>query len=128
MDRPTDRRTDKHLLVSVSKLGETLDLNILGKEHRFLKGTKFLFAEELKKSHAMFFQAHDIQLVNEDIGAGILHGDNAYSYDLAPVSSSTGFMNWAKKTFDQFLSPFSFLTEGLGYMIMVIIGLIILIT
>ena len=85
-------------------------------------------SEELKKSHAMFFQAHDIQLVNEDIGAGILHGDNAYSYDLAPVSSSTGFMNWARKTFDQFLGPFSFLTEGLGYMIMVIIGLIILIT
>ena len=62
-------------------------------------------SEELKKSHAMFFQAHDIQLVNEDIGAGILHGDNAYSYDLTPVSSSTGFMNWARKTFDQFLGP-----------------------
>ena len=48
MDRPTDRRTDKHLLVSVSKLGETLDLNISGKEHRFLKGTKFLFASSFR--------------------------------------------------------------------------------
>ena len=64
-------------------------------------------SEELKKSHAMFFQAHDIQLVNEDIGAGILHGDNAYSYDLAPVSSSTGFVNWAlgKKNLRPILGP-----------------------
>ena len=85
-------------------------------------------SEELKKSHAMFFQAHDIQLVNEDIGAGILHGDNAYSYDLAPVSSSTGFVNWARKTCDQFLGRFSFLAEGLVYMILVIIVLIVLVT
>ena len=76
----------------------------------------------------MFFQAHDIQLVNEDIGAGILHGDNAYSYDLAPVSSSTGFVNWARKTCDQFLGRFSFLAEGLVYMISVIIVLIVLVT
>ena len=83
-------------------------------------------SEELKKSHAMFFQAHDIRLANEDVGEGILHGDNAYSYDFAPVSSSTGFLNWARKTADQLLGPFSFVTEGLGYLMMVIFVLIVL--
>ena len=53
---------------------------------------------------------------SEDVGQGILHGDNTYSYDLAPVSSPTGFLHWAKKTLKELLGPFAFVTEGLGYM------------
>ena len=73
-------------------------------------------AEELKKSHALFFEAHDIKLVNEDVGQGILHGRNTYSYDFAPVSSPKGFLHWAKKTCEQLLGPFSFIT-GVGYIV-----------
>ena len=58
---------------------------------------------------------------SEDVGQGILHGDNTYSYDLAPVSSPTGFLHWAKKTLKELLGPFAFVTEGLGYVIMVLL-------
>ena len=57
--------------------------------------------------------------MNEDVGLGILYGSNTNSYDLSPVSSSKGFLHWAKKTFQQLLGPFSFITEGLGYILMV---------
>ena len=33
-------------------------------------------AKDLKKTQMLFFQSHDIKLVNEDVGQGILHGDN----------------------------------------------------
>lgn len=80
-------------------------------------------AEELKETHALFFDNHDIHLVNEDIGQGILYGSNTNSYDLSPVSSSKGFLHWAQKTFQQLLGPFSFISEGLGYILMVVLVL-----
>ena len=80
-------------------------------------------ANELKKTHALFFNNRDIHLVNEDFGRGILYGTNVNSYDLAPVSSSKGFLHWAQKTFKQLLGPFSFITEGLSYILMVVLVL-----
>ena len=68
----------------------------------------------------MFYQSHDIKLVNEDVGQGILHGDNTYSYNLAPVSSPTGFLQWAQNTLKELLGPFAYVTEGLGYVLMVL--------
>ena len=85
-------------------------------------------AKDLKKTQMLFYQSHDIKLVNEDVGQGILHGDNTYSYDLAPVSSPTGFLHWAKKTLKELLGPFAFVTEGLGYVIMVLLVLCVLAT
>ena len=85
-------------------------------------------AKDLKKTQLLFYQSHDIKLVNEDVGQGILHGDNTYSYDLAPVSSPTGFLHWAKKTLKELLGPFAFVTEGLGYVIMVLLVLCVLAT
>ena len=61
-------------------------------------------AEELKKSHALFFEAHDIKLVNEDVGQGILHGRNTYSYDFAPVSSPKAFFTGLKKLVSNYLA------------------------
>ena len=58
--------------------------------------------------------------MNDDVGLGILFGSNTNSYDLSPVSSSKG---WAKKTWQQLLGPFSFVTEGLGYIQMVVLVL-----
>ena len=55
-------------------------------------------AKELETTHKLFFQAHDIKLVNDDFGEGLNHADNTFSYDLSPVSSSNGFLNWANKT------------------------------
>ena len=51
-------------------------------------------AMELEITHKLFFQAHDIKLVNDDFGEGLYHADNTFSYDLSPVSSSNGFLNW----------------------------------
>jgi len=51
----------------------------------------------LVKTHFLFFQPHDVKLVNEDSGQGLIDGGNQYSYDLAPISSSKGVMHWAKK-------------------------------
>ena len=80
-------------------------------------------AKDLKKTQLLFYQSHDIKLVNEDVGQGILHGDNTYSYDLAPVSSPTGFLHWAQNTLKELLGPFAFVTEGLGYVLMVLLVL-----
>ena len=82
--------------------------------------------KELKKVQMLFFQQHDIQVVSEDVGRGILHGDNERSYDLSPISSSQGFLHWAKKTFQELLGPFSFLTEGLGYIVVLFLALCLL--
>lgn len=62
------------------------------------------------------------------MGQGILHGDNTYSYDLAPVSSPTGFLHWAQSTLKELLGPFAFVTEGLGYVLMVLLVLCVLAT
>ena len=80
-------------------------------------------AKDLKKTQLLFYQSHDIKLVNEDVGQGILHGDNTYSYNLAPVSSPTGFLQWAQNTLKELLGPFAYVTEGLGYVLMVLLVL-----
>ena len=51
-------------------------------------------AMELEITHKLFFQAHEIKLVNDDFGEGLYHADNTFSYDLSSVSSSNGFLNW----------------------------------
>ena len=84
--------------------------------------------QEMKKSHALFLESHEVNLVNEDIGQGILHGSNAYSYDLSPVSSSTGFLHWAQKTSRQFFGPLSFLADGFCYFVMVFLTFIFVVT
>ena len=61
-----------------------------------------------KKTQLLFYQSHDIKLVNEDVGQGILHGDNTYSYNLA--SSPTGFLQWAQNTLKELLGPFAYVT------------------
>ena len=80
-------------------------------------------AKDLKKTQLLFYQSHDIKLVNKDVGQGILHGDNTYSYNLAPVSSPTGFLQWAQNTLKELLGPFAYVTEGLGYVLMVLLVL-----
>ena len=62
------------------------------------------------------------------MGQGILHGDNTYSYNLAPVSSPTGFLQWAQNTLKELLEPFAFVTEGLGYILIVLLILCVLAT
>ena len=84
--------------------------------------------QEMKKSHALFLESHEVTLVNEDIGQGILHGSNAYSYDLSPVSSSTGFLHWAQKTSKQFFGPLSFVADGFCYFFMVVLAYIFIVT
>ena len=82
----------------------------------------------MKQSHALFLESYEVNLVNEDIGQGILHGSNAYSYDLSPVSSSTGFLHWAQKTSRQFFGPLSFLADGFCYFVMVFLTFIFVVT
>ena len=83
----------------------------------------FTLLRNWKKHMLCFFDNHDIHLVNEDIGQGILYGSNTNFYDLSPVSSSKGFLHWAQKTFQQLLGPSSFISEGLGYILMVVLVL-----
>ena len=75
----------------------------------------------LVKTHFLFFQPHDVKLVNEDSGQGLIDGGNQYSYDLAPISSSKGVMHWAKKTLKQYLGPFKFLADWITYLILALI-------
>ena len=84
--------------------------------------------KEMKKSHALFLESHEVNLVNEDIGQGILHGSNAYSYDLSPVSSSTGFLHWAQKTSRQYFGALSFVADGFCYFVMVVLAYIFIVT
>ena len=116
---PKKLRTTKN---SVRKL-QFKDFHVAGFDQNGLYSAK-----DLKKTQLLFYTSHDIKLVNEDVGQGILHGDNTYSYNLAPVSSPTGFLHWAQNTLKELLGPFAFITEGLGYVIMVLLILCVLAT
>ena len=71
---------------------------------------------------SFFFQAHDIKLVNDDFGEGLYHADNTFSYDLSPVSSSNGFLNWASKTFRNYFGQFSHVVDAFVYTIVVLVS------
>ena len=79
-------------------------------------------AKELETTHKLFFQAHDIKLVNDDFGEGLYHADNTFSYDLSPVSSSNGFLNWASKTFRNYFGQFSHVVDAFVYTIVVLVS------
>ena len=81
----------------------------------------------LAKTHELFFQAHDLKLINEDVSEGLSHGISTYRYDLSPVSSSNGFLHWAQNTVKQYLGPFSFITDGIGYIMILILSLCVII-
>ena len=73
-------------------------------------------SEQLSKT-----QSH---IATEDIGQGVLYGSNLHSYDLSPVSSSNGFVNWARNTFRELFILLTFLFDGIRYTIRVVLVLI----
>ena len=81
-------------------------------------------SEQLSKTQSLFFQPHNVHIATEDIGQGVLYGSNLHSYDLSPVSSSNGFVNWARNTFRELFSPLTFLFDGIRYTILVVLVLI----
>ena len=60
-------------------------------------------AKEFETTHKLFFQAHDIKLVNDDFGEGLYHAENTFFFDL----SSNGFLTWANKTFRNYFGQWS---------------------